>query len=102
MRTAVEEFGSALDEALPRMKPPRCTVFMNVTGAPVKPGTNPRDIAELLKRQLTSAVRWEESVRGMLRQGVVDFYEVGPGKQLKAVMKRIDQKAWEATTNVEM
>merc|ERR1712113_918012 len=101
MKPAAEELGRALDDMLPRMKPPRCAVFMNVTATPIKPGTQPREIVELLKKQLTSSVRWEDSMRAMIKDGMTEFYEVGPMKQLKAMMKRIDAKIWNATSSVE-
>lgn len=102
MAPAKERLGKALDEMLPRMSPPRHTVYMNATAAPVKPGTNPKEIVELLKKQLTSPVLWEPSVRAMIKAGVTEFYEVGPMKQIKAMMKRIDAKVWGNTANVEV
>eukprot|EP00416_Gambierdiscus_australes_P037413 CAMPEP_0171100470 /NCGR_PEP_ID=MMETSP0766_2-20121228/52977_1 /TAXON_ID=439317 /ORGANISM="Gambierdiscus australes, Strain CAWD 149" /LENGTH=539 /DNA_ID=CAMNT_0011560309 /DNA_START=61 /DNA_END=1680 /DNA_ORIENTATION=+ len=102
MQPAQEKLGKALDEMLPKMKPPTKTVFMNTTAAPVKPGTNPKEIVELLKKQMTSPVLWEPCVRAMIREGVSEFYEVGPMKQLKAMMKRIDSKVWGNTQNIEV
>merc|ERR550525_1979468 len=102
MRPAQEKLGKALEEGLPNMKPPRTTVYSNVTAAPIKPGTNPRVIVELLKKQLTNPVLWEPSVRAMIKDGISEFYELGPMKQLKAMMKRIDSKVWGSTTNIEV
>jgi len=102
MQPAVEVVGKALDDLLPNMKPPTATVYMNATGQPVKPGTDPKIIVSLLKRQLTNPVLWEPSVRAMIKEGVSEFYEVGPMKQIKAMMKRIDSKVWGTTTNVEV
>jgi [acyl-carrier-protein] S-malonyltransferase len=102
MAPAQAELGKALDEVLPKMKPPRQTVFMNVTGRPVAPGTAPAEIITLLKEQLTGSVLWEPSVRAMIQSGVSEFYECGPMKQLKAMMKRIDAKAFNATQLVEV
>mmetsp|Transcript_21017 Transcript_21017/g.65608 ORF Transcript_21017/g.65608 Transcript_21017/m.65608 type:complete len:539 (-) Transcript_21017:129-1745(-) len=102
MKPAQEKLGKALDELLPNMKPPRTTVFMNATAMPIKPGTNPKEIVELLKKSLVSPVLWEPSVKGMIKDGVSEFFEVGPMKQLKAMMKRIDSKVWNNTTNVEV
>jgi len=50
----------------------------------------PEQIKENLVRQVCSAVRWEESVRFILTQGVTKFYEFGPGKVLKGLMRRIE------------
>merc|ERR1712083_511728 len=102
MQPAAETLGKALDELLPSMKPPRCHVYMNATGKPVPPGTHPKEIVELLKKQLTNPVLWEPSVREMIKDGVNEFYEVGPMKQIKAMMKRIDSKVWAKATNIEV
>merc|ERR1712190_595511 len=102
MKPAQDTLGAELDKMLPSMKPPRCTVYMNATAAPVKPGTNPKEIVELLKKQLTSPVLWEPSVRAMIKDGVSEFYEVGPMKQIKAMMKRIDSKIWGSTLNIDV
>lgn len=102
MSSAREELGKALDETLPNMKPPQRTVYMNVNAKPIRAGTNPKVIVDLLKKQLTSPVLWEPSVRAMINEGVSEFYEVGPMKQIKAMMKRIDAKVWATTTNVEV
>lgn len=102
MKPALERVGKALDDLLPKMSPPQHTIYFNCTGTAVKPGTNPKEVVELLKRQLTSPVLWEQSVRLMIKSGVSEFYEVGPMKQLKAMMKRIDSKVWSSTYNVDV
>merc|ERR1712060_392106 len=99
---AADKLSKALDDLTSKMKPPRTTVYMNCTGAPVKPGTAPKEIVALMKKQLTSPVLWDPSVRGMIKDGVSEFYEVGPMKQIKAMMKRIDSKIWGSTSNVEV
>merc|ERR1711879_372615 len=101
MAPAGEKLAKALDETLPRMQPPKHIVYMNVTAKPLKVGTDPKEVLPLLKKQLTSPVLWEPLVRSMIGSGVKEFYEVGPMKQLKAMMKRIDPKVWNTTTNVE-
>jgi len=65
----------------------RIPVYTNVTAEPV---TRADEIRELLYRQLSSPVRWEESVRNMVRDGAGRFLEVGPGKVLQGLVKRID------------
>lgn len=102
MAPAKETLGNALDEALPNMKSPNVTVWMNVTAQPLEPGTDPKVIVELLKKQLVSPVLWDSSVKAMIKIGIKEFYEVGPQKQLKAMMKRIDQKMWAKTTSLEI
>jgi [acyl-carrier-protein] S-malonyltransferase len=46
-----------------------------------------------LARQVVSPVRWEDSIRYLLSAGFDTFYEVGPGRVLQGLMKRIDRKA---------
>merc|ERR1712190_439972 len=102
MQPARDKLEPALDKLLPDMKPPRCTVFMNANATRVKAGTNPKEIVDLLKKQITSPVLWEASVKAMIKDGVSEFYEVGPMKQIKAMMKRIDSKIWGSTFNVDV
>lgn len=56
-------------------------------------------IAEYLARQVSSSVRWEQSVRAMLGLGVTEFVEIGPGKTLSGFMKRIDRGVRVTTVN---
>jgi len=102
MAPAMEKLGKELDAMLPKMKPPTSTVYMNATAMPVMPGTPPKEIVDKLKMQLTSPVLWEPSVKAMIKAGVTEFYEVGPMKQIKAMMKRIDAKVWGTTYNIEV
>jgi len=100
MQPAANKLGAKLDEIRPRMSPPAVAVFANATAAKITPGTSPDVIVDLLKRQLTSSVLWEASVKAMIADGVKEFYEVGPMKQLTAMMKRIDPSAWKSTKNI--
>merc|ERR1712151_1085533 len=59
MTPAKEKLSKALDETLPKMSPPSHTIYMNTTAQPLKAGTNPTVIVDLLKQQLTSPVLWE-------------------------------------------
>mmetsp|Transcript_14230 Transcript_14230/g.39210 ORF Transcript_14230/g.39210 Transcript_14230/m.39210 type:complete len:476 (+) Transcript_14230:95-1522(+) len=102
MASAAAKLRAALDEALPRMSAPACDVYMNVTGEVLPAGTHPREICNLLAKQLTEPVKWEQCVGSMIRAGLTDFYEVGPMKQLKAMMKRIDKPSWDKTVNIEV
>merc|ERR1719329_953835 len=102
MQPAADKLASALDDLLPNMSPPRCAVYANATGEVIKPGTPPAEIVKLLKRQLTSPVLWEQCCRAMIKDGVSEFHEVGPMKQLKAMMKRISPTIWKTTFNVDV
>lgn len=66
---------------------PVCT---NVTAQKIE---NKDEIVDLLVRQVSSPVRWEDSIRFLLAQGVDTFIEVGPGKALTGFMKKIDKEA---------
>ena len=60
----------------------------NVTARPAK---TVDEIKELLVRQATSPVRWSESMQWLIAQGFTRFIELGPGKVLSGLMKRINQ-----------
>lgn len=81
-----------LREALSRIaiNPPVVPVISNVTA---QPHGSPAEIQGLLVDQVTSSVRWEESMRNLLAQGFTSFIELGPGKALSGFMKRIDPTA---------
>jgi [acyl-carrier-protein] S-malonyltransferase len=60
-------------------------VYANVTAEPF---TRAQDIRDLLYRQLTSPVRWEQTMKNMARDGASAFFEIGPGKVLQGLVKR--------------
>jgi [acyl-carrier-protein] S-malonyltransferase len=64
---------------------PSIPVFSNVTAGPVE---DPEDIRRLLVEQLTSPVRWEQSVKNMYDFGIREFIEFGPGKVLQGLIGR--------------
>lgn len=61
--------------------------------------SSPDEIRDLLVRQVISPVLWEDSIRAMLAADVDQFYEIGPGKVLKGLLKRIDRKVECETVN---
>ena len=65
----------------------RFPVYANVTAQPVKEKDK---IKDLLYRQLDSPVRWEETIINMINDGIEEFYEIGPGKVLQGLAKRIN------------
>jgi [acyl-carrier-protein] S-malonyltransferase len=65
-------------------------VVANVTAAPYGEG---EVVADLLIRQITAPVRWEESVKAMRAAGADAFLEVGPGKVLSGLLRRIEKDA---------
>jgi [acyl-carrier-protein] S-malonyltransferase len=80
----------AMAEALAgvAMAAPKVAVVANVTAAPV---TDPAAIRDLLVRQVTGTVRWRESVQFIAAQGVTELVELGSGKVLGGLAKRIDK-----------
>merc|ERR1712039_1058140 len=102
MQSAQEDLNKAIDKALPKMKPPRCAIYFNVPGKKVPAGSNPADFVDLMKKQLTNEVLWEPCVKQMIMDQVKDFYEVGPLKQIKSMIKRIDQDAFKRTENISV
>jgi [acyl-carrier-protein] S-malonyltransferase len=81
-----------LDAALAarKIQPPSVPVVANVTA---QPHGAPDEIRRRLVEQVTSSVRWEESMRYLLAQGFTRFIEIGPGKALSGFLKRIDPTA---------
>lgn len=84
MRPMSEKFATHLGEV--PVAEPRVPVVANVTA---RPAPNALDIRRLLEMQTYSPVRWVESVEYMAAEGVVTFVEVGPGKVLTGLVKRI-------------
>jgi [acyl-carrier-protein] S-malonyltransferase len=80
-----------LAEALAQtpLTPPRIPVYSNVDAAP---HSDPDDIRRTLVAQVLHGVRWEDSLRRMLADGFDTFYEIGPGRVLTGLLKRIDRK----------
>jgi [acyl-carrier-protein] S-malonyltransferase len=68
------------------LKPPLVPLVANVLAAPI---TDPADIKARLVQQVTATVRWRESVAAMAADGVSDVYEIGAGKVLAGLAKRI-------------
>ena len=69
---------------------PRIPVYSNVDAQPHTP--TPTTSARTLVAQVLQGVRWEDSMRRMLADGFDTFYEIGPGRVLTALLKRIDRK----------
>jgi [acyl-carrier-protein] S-malonyltransferase len=87
MSSAVDTMAAALADA--RLSPPRISVVMNVDA---QPHDDPEEIRELLIQQIVSPVRWEDSMRWLIAEGLEQFYEVGPGRVLRGLMRRIHRK----------
>ena len=77
-------------------KKPIFDIVSNVTS---KPENNPENIKKLLIRQIYSTVKWRESVINMSAEKVTDFIEIGPGKVLSGLIKRINREVKINTIN---
>ena len=64
-----------------------------VTNVTAEPVTDIRLTKELLKQQVSSSVRWQQSMEYMLANGVDTFVEIGPGKTLTGFLRKIDRSA---------
>jgi [acyl-carrier-protein] S-malonyltransferase len=91
MEPAREELADAIENT--EFNAPICPVYQNVVAKAV---TNPAEIKENLISQLTAPVRWTQSIQQMIADGGTEFIEVGPGKVLQGLMRKIDRNV-EAT-----
>jgi [acyl-carrier-protein] S-malonyltransferase len=92
MQPADDKLAAALSNV--SIQKPQIPVYSNVDA---QPHDDPEEIRKILVRQVINPVLWEDSLRRMLADGVDQFYEIGPGKVLKGLLKRIDRKI-ECTT----
>ncbi|MBT7689072.1 MAG: ACP S-malonyltransferase [Flavobacteriales bacterium] len=88
MEPAREELQAAIEST--EFKQPTCPVYQNVTASAV---SDPSEIKENLIAQLTAPVRWTQSVQQMVADGATHFVEVGPGKVLSGLVKKIHREA---------
>ena len=88
MEPARVELAKAIEKT--DVRTPRCPIYQNVTALPE---TDPQRIKDNLLQQLTSPVRWTQSVKNMLADGATEFREIGPGTVLQGLVKRISGAA---------
>jgi len=87
MKSAVERLAEALADV--PMQRPKIPVVSNVDA---RPHDDPEKIRQLLIQQVLHPVYWEDSMRYLLQEGFDQFYEVGPGRVLRGLLRRIDRK----------
>ncbi len=87
MMPAKEELEKAINET--KFSVPICPVYQNVTA---KASSEPEVIKENIILQLTAPVKWTQTMQNMLADGASSFTEVGPGKVLQGLVKKIDRK----------
>lgn len=84
MAPAREELASAIEQV--SFNTPICPVYQNVTTTAV---INPQEIKKNVIEQLTAPVKWTQSIENMVKDGASTFIEVGPGKVLQGLIKKI-------------
>jgi [acyl-carrier-protein] S-malonyltransferase len=87
MEPARAELEQAIDET--NFAKGVCPIYQNVTATAI---TNPEEIKENLKKQLTSSVLWTQTMQQMIADGLTSVTEVGPGKVLQGLFKKVDRK----------
>ncbi|TWT61995.1 ACP S-malonyltransferase [Rubinisphaera italica] len=88
MQSATEKLAAVLESV--EIHAPRIPVVSNVDA---KTHSDASEIRDILVKQVVHPVLWEKSMNALLEMGVEQFYEIGPGKVLKGLMKRIARKA---------
>jgi [acyl-carrier-protein] S-malonyltransferase len=88
MQPAEEELAKAIHAT--RFRAGTCPIYQNVDA---RPYTDPEQIKENLIRQLTSPVRWTQTIQHMIQDGATQFIECGPGKVLQGLVKKINKEA---------
>jgi [acyl-carrier-protein] S-malonyltransferase len=87
MEPAREELAAAIEAT--EFKTPICPVYQNVVACAV---TDPAEIKKNLVAQLTAPVRWTQTMHSMIADGAEEVIEVGPGKVLQGLFKKVDRK----------
>ena len=96
MEPAREELAAAIEAT--NFNEPTCPIYQNVAAKAV---TNPEEIKENLIAQLTAPVKWTQCVQAMIADGGTEFIEVGPGKVLQGLMRKIDRSVAASGASVE-
>ncbi|MHA7056150.1 ACP S-malonyltransferase [Aquimarina sp. M1] len=86
MEPAREELAAAIEATI--FNTPMCPIYQNVTTTAV---TDPEEIKKNLIAQLTAPVKWTQSIQNMIKDGATSFTEVGPGKVLSGLVKKVDR-----------
>ena len=97
MEPAREELAAAIEAT--EFSEPACPVYQNV---PAKAVTSAVEIKENLMAQLTAPVKWTQSIQAMVADGGTEFVEVGPGKVLQGLMRKIDRSVAASGANFEV
>ncbi|WP_299431466.1 ACP S-malonyltransferase [uncultured Maribacter sp.] len=96
MEPAREELATAIEETT--FNTPNCPIYQNVTTTAV---TDATEIKKNLISQLTAPVKWTQSVQNMIADGATLFTEIGPGKVLQGLVKKIEPSAETSSAIIE-
>ncbi len=94
LKEVAQQFGEVIKQT--QIHAPRLPIVLNVTGGAYEADD---DLRALMVAQMHSSVKWEQSVRQMIASGVTTFVEIGPGKTLSRLIKKIDKSV--TVLNVE-
>lgn len=95
MEPARKELAAAIENT--SFNIPTCPIYQNVSTFAV---TDPEEIKKNLVFQLTAPVKWTQSVQNMIKDGATNFTEVGPGKVLQGLVKKIDRQMETASASI--
>lgn len=96
MEPAREELAAAIADT--QFSKPSCPIYQNVSTTAV---TNPKEIQKNLIAQLTAPVKWTQSVEQMIADGATQFIEVGPGKVLQGLVRKINREVQASSAVIE-
>lgn len=96
MEPAREELAAAIEQTV--FNNPICPVYQNVTASAI---SNPDEIKKNLVLQLTAPVRWTQTMKQMLADGATEVIEVGPGKVLQGLFKKVDREIQTISASIE-
>lgn len=96
MEPAREELAAAIADT--QFSKPSCPIYQNVSTTAV---TNPKEIQKNLVAQLTAPVKWTQSVEQMIADGATQFIEVGPGKVLQGLVRKINREVQASSAVIE-
>jgi [acyl-carrier-protein] S-malonyltransferase len=96
MEPAREELAQAIEETT--FNQPNCPIYQNVTTTAI---TDPEEIKKNLIAQLTAPVKWTQTMKQMLEDGMESYTEVGPGKVLQGLLKKVDRRFPTSSASIE-
>ena len=96
MEQAKKELENAINQTV--FSDPICPIYQNVTG---KPYSSEVEIKNNLISQLTSPVKWTQSIQQMVKDGADEFIEIGPGKVLQGLVRKINGDINSSSLNLE-